>query len=197
MADFYCRTGKPALAENQLSRIIDGKVRSSDSDVVWARRQLAMILVNRGGYQNFQKARDLIDKNLASPAVSVLDCRAKATIDALSPEATRRKNGLQMLETMVQDQSATPEERFALAQMYLAAGNWTQASIQFRNLVAFHNTEPRYLIAYVAALMDHGETANAESYLGRLEEISPNHIDTIDLRGCWWRRTSRKRHLSC
>ena len=27
VADFYCRTGKPALAENQLSRIIDGKVR--------------------------------------------------------------------------------------------------------------------------------------------------------------------------
>ena len=83
---------------------------------------------------------------------------------------------------MLQEQSATAEDRFELARMYLADGNWIQASTQFRNLVTSHGTEPRYLIAYIAALMDHGETTNAETYLDRLERISPNHIDTVNLR---------------
>ncbi len=66
--------------------------------------------------------------------------------------------------------------------MYLEAGNWIQASVQFRNLVASQGTEPRYLIAYIDALLDHSEMTNAEIYLERLEKISPNLIDTSALR---------------
>ena len=167
-ADFYFRTRKSALAEVQLKRIIEGKLRAPEADVFWARRELALIVANRGGYQNFQRARELIDKNLATAEASVLDRRARAIIDVSDPVRSRRKEGIHMLETMVQDQIATSEDRYELAQMYLAAGNWIQASIQFRNLVASYGSEPRYLAAYVLALLDHGEIINAELYLDRL-----------------------------
>ncbi len=180
-ADFYCRTRKSALAEVQLNRIIEGKVRSPEADVFWARRELALIVANRGGYQNFQRARELIDKNLAAAEASVLDRRARAIIDVSDPVRSRRKEGIHMLETMVQDQIATSEDRYELAQMYLAAGNWIQASIQFRNLVASYSNEPRYLAAYVLVLLDHGEIINAELYLDRLETLSPDHIGTAVL----------------
>ena len=155
---------------------------SPEADVLWARRQLSLIIANRGGYQNYQKARELMEKNLASPDVSLWDRRVAALIDASDPLQSHRKEALGKFESIVQDQSATPEDRFELARMYMKAGNWIQASVQFRNLVASHGDEPRYLIAYVDALLEHGEKTNAEIYLERLEKISPNLIDTVVLR---------------
>ena len=59
MADFYCRAGKTVPAEALLRRIVDGKVKAGDADMIWARRQLALILAAQGGYGNLQKAREL------------------------------------------------------------------------------------------------------------------------------------------
>jgi tetratricopeptide (TPR) repeat protein len=182
VADFYCRAKKSKQAEEQLNRMIDRKVASPEIDVLWARRQLALITANRGGYQDFQKARELIDKNLAAPEVSLWDRRVSAVIDASDPFQAHRKEALSTFESIVQDQSATPEDHFELARMYLEAGNWIQASVQLRNLVASQSNEPRYLIAYVDALLEHGEMNNAEIYLERLEKLSPNLIDTVALR---------------
>jgi len=182
VADFYCRTGKPVPAEALLRRVIDGKIKASDADVVWARRQLALIFAARGGYQNIQKARDLIEENLAADDVSVLDRRVQASLDAADPKRSQRDKAIATLESMLQEQAATPEDRFKLAQMYLAAGSWVKASAQMRNLVASYGEEPRYLAAYITALMEHGETSNAEVYLDRLEKSYPNHIITVGLR---------------
>ena len=182
VADFYCRTGKPVPAEALLRRIIDGKIKASDADVVWARRQLALVFAARGGYQNIQKARDLIEENLAAADASVLDRRVQASLDAVDPKRSQRDKAISTLESMLQEQAATAEDRFKLAQMYLAAGSWIKASSQLRNLVASHGEEPRYLAAYIMALMEHGETSNAEVYLDRLEKSYPNHIITVGLR---------------
>jgi tetratricopeptide (TPR) repeat protein len=182
VADFYFRAKQTKQAEEQLNRIIDRKVASPEGDVLWARRQLALMIANRGGYQNFQKARELVDKNLAAPEVSLWDRRVSAVIDASDPLHSRGREALSTFESIVQDQSATPDDHFELARMYLEAGNWIQASVQLRNLVASQGNEPRYLIAYVDALVEHGEMTNAEIYLERLEKLSPNLIDTVVLR---------------
>ena len=44
VADFYCRAGKLATAEGLLRRMVDGKVKAGDADMMWARRQLALII---------------------------------------------------------------------------------------------------------------------------------------------------------
>ena len=41
--------------------------------MLWARRQLALLKANRGGYQNWKDAKELMDKNLASAEVSIVD----------------------------------------------------------------------------------------------------------------------------
>ena len=156
-------------------------MKCSESEVLWARRQLALLIADRGGYQNYQKARELMDQNLASPEVSLWDRRVSAVIDARDPLQAHRKEALAKYEQIVQDQSATPEDRYQLARMYLEAGKWIEASNQFRSLVASQGTEPRYLIAYIDALLDHGETNNAETQLERLQKLSPNLIDTSAL----------------
>jgi tetratricopeptide (TPR) repeat protein len=181
VSDFYCRTGKLASAESLLRKIIDGKVKADKDDVVLARRQMARVYASRGGYRNRQKARELIEKNLAESESSVLDRRAKAGIDALDPDRARRDEAMHEFESLDQDASASPEDRYQLAQMYLAAGAWTQASELFRKLITSSASDPRYLSAYIVALLEHDEASSADSYLTQLEKIHPNHITTASL----------------
>ena len=182
VADFYCRVGKAVPAEALLRRIVDGKVQAGDADMIWARRQLALIFSARGGYRNMQKARDLIEQNLAAAEASVADRRVKASLDAADPDHARRDEAIHTLETLLEDKSATPEDLFQLAQMYRSAGAWPQASTLFRKLVGSSGNEPRYLSVYITALMEHNEVSNAEAYLDRLETAIPNHINAVGLR---------------
>jgi cellulose synthase operon protein C len=69
-----------------------------------------------------------------------------------------------------------------LAQMYLAGGDWIKAGAVFRSLVATYDSEPRWMVAYITALLDHGETSTAEIYLDRLEKLYGNHIVTVGVR---------------
>lgn len=184
VADFYYRTGKVAPAETLLRQIMEGAFKSPEADVIWARRQLALILVARGGYANVQKAGDLLEKNLAAGASSadLATRRIKASLDAASPKRSRREEAARMLEKMLQEQSATPQDRFALAQMYLASGSWVKANALLRNLVANYPDDLRYLTAYTAAQLQRGELSSAEMNLDRLEKVAPLQIATVSLR---------------
>jgi tetratricopeptide (TPR) repeat protein len=181
-ADFYARVNKSVAAEAILRQIIDGKVKAEKGDVAWARRQMAILASAKGGYQNIQKARALVDKNLQADKESVLDRRILASLDATDPDRSRRDEAIRTLEKLLEDQSASTEDRFRLAQMYRSSGAWTQASTMFRKLIADSANDPRYLAIYVAALVEHGELTNADAYLGRLEAAVPNHFNTVSLR---------------
>ena len=182
VASFYYRTGKPVPAEALLRRVIDGKVKVEEADIIWARRQLALILVARGGYPNIQKARELIEQNLTAENVSVMDRRVKASLDARDPKRSRRDDAIGVLEDMVREESAAPEDLFELAQMYDATGSWVKASTMYRNLIASHGNEPRYLATYIIALLRHGEISAADTYVSLLEQAHPNNIITVGLR---------------
>jgi tetratricopeptide (TPR) repeat protein len=182
VADYYCRMGNPLPAEAQLQRIIDGKVKAPEADVMWARRQLALILAARDDYQSIQKARNLIEANLAASETSLADRRVMINLNAVDPNRSNRDKAISTLESMLGEQSATPEDRYKLAQMYRAAGWWGKANTAFLKLVSSYPNEPSFLATYVAALLEHGETANAEGYLDRLAQLVPNHIVPVGLR---------------
>lgn len=184
-ANFYARLGKLIQAETQLQRIIDGKLKAEPQDVVLARRQLALIYAARGGYQNLQKAHELIEQNLVMPESSVIDRRVKARLDASDPTRARRDQAVRMFEEMLKEQAASPDDRFALIQMYLAAGDWIKASNQFRSLVATYPNEPRFLIAYIEAMLRQGEISSVEMYLDRLDKLVPNLFNGAALRADW------------
>ena len=61
-----------------------------------------------------------------------MDRRAKAHVDALDPNRSRRDEAIHTLEDMLHEQTATPRDRFALAKMYLAIGSWSKAELRFR-----------------------------------------------------------------
>lgn len=182
VANFYARTGKLQSSEALLQRIIDGKVRGENSDLVWARRQLALIYATRGGYDNLQKAQKLLEQNLAGSDVSALDRRALYQVTAADPQRFKRDQALLLLEKMLEDQAATPDDQLKLAKMYEAAGDWIKASNLYRSLVATYPKEPRYLVVFIEALLRHNEVSSVGMYLNRLVEIAPKWFVTLSLR---------------
>ena len=182
VANFYARTSKLQSSEALLQRIIDGKVQGENSDLVWARRQLALICATRGGYENLQKARKLLEQNLAGSEASALDRRALYQVSAADPQRAKRDQAVPLLEEMLKDQTATPDDQLKLAIMYEAAGEWIKAGNLYRSLVATYPKEPRYLVAFIEALLRHNEVSSVEMYLDRLVELAPNLFVTLSLR---------------
>ncbi len=182
VADFYRRTGKLLQADALLHKILDGKIEANESELVVARRLLAQICAARGDYKNLQQAQELIEKNLASIYASPFDRRFYATLKASDPQVVERVKAMEMWKKLVEDQLATPDDALSLAKMYLAAGNWSEASALLRNLVTTYDKDPRFLVIYLDALLQHEETSNVEAYFDRLEKLAPNWFETTSLR---------------
>lgn len=187
-ADFYLRTGNPIPAETLLRRIIEGNVQAQQRTLIWARRKLAWVLFTRRGYQNLQEALRLIEQNISASGSSVedQDRRLRGNLLASHPNRMKRKEAIQVFEKLVTGrQSAAPEDRFILAQLYLAEGEraWVKADGQFTTLLSSPGgSQPRYLAPYIRALLSHGELRSAALWLGRLEKLAPNQFATMILK---------------
>jgi tetratricopeptide (TPR) repeat protein len=179
LAVCYVALGKPDKTRVELAKIIDSKQAFSPGQVTWARRQLASILLMQSTYGSLQHAEELLRKNLDSEAESVLDKRALATVLSVSPDPGKRLEAVSLLEELVESE-ANPQDRFSLAKLYLARGDWAEASGMF-SLVAAESDRPGYTATYVAALLDRGQVSDAASWLKRLNELAPGEFPTVSL----------------
>ncbi len=182
-ADFFVRHGRTAEAERQLHRFLDDELEATEEDVTWARRGLATVLLSRGSRESFDQALAFLEENLASPAASVEDRRAKAFVLAAYPERARLREAVQTIEGVVhQQRPPNPEDLFLLAQLYHGDGDWAAAAAQMRRLLASHGYEPRYVAWYAASLLQRGELGQADVWLGQLQQIAPDAFQTANLR---------------
>lgn len=179
VAAFYARIGKLPQAKAQLRRIIDGKVDREPVDAAWARRQLAQVFVAQRGYKNFQEAVKLVEENLASPEASLLDRQLLARLNAADPRADVRDRALGEFATMP---ATSPQDQLTLAKMYESSGEWIKAGNIYRDLVTEYPQETRFLVAYIEALLRHGEISSARMYIDRLGKIAPDWFVTLALR---------------
>jgi len=183
LADFYLRTGRAAKAGPLLQRLLSYEEKASPEDLLWARRTLAVVLGARGVYRDLGRALGLIEKNLASPGVTDQDRRTKAILLASHPGRARRAEAIAILSQLVQNgPSPGAEDRFLLAQLRLASGDFMEYARQMRALLASHSGQPRYVIHYVRALLKRNETGEAELWLERLEKVAPTDTTTMALK---------------
>jgi len=193
VAEFYLRTGRADSARAQLERITTGQVQAPETDVVWGRRSMALLLAAQGGYENLQKGLELIRQNrVAGQQPSIQDLRAEALLLSAHPQRKKRIEGRELLEKVVNEYSgATPEDRFILAQLYMADGDISNAARHMRTLLASHGNEPRYVRRYVTFLLDQSQTAEAEVWLGQLEKLVPDDMSVVALRARLWTMQGR------
>ncbi len=183
VADFYLRTENGALAEPLLRGLIQSSVKIPEPDLVWARRALVGLLKEHGDFPSLNEAMTLIEANEHSPFKSVDDQRAKTRLLLADPRRVKTREALQLLEEMVQSgELNTPDDRFDLAQLYLVQGQWLKYCQQMRRVLAADPPKPRHMAAYVRALLQHNESAEAELWLVRLEKAAPDQLLTVSLR---------------
>ncbi len=173
VADFYVRTNKMKESETLLRKLIDGSVGTA-TDATWARRRLAAVLHNRGGYSNLEEAIQLIEQNVAEKNVSISDLRLMGQMLANHPNRTKRRQAIQMFEKLVQRPNADPQDRFIKAQLHLAERETFMAKREFSTLLSSEGgNKPEYIAASITALLPDTVT-EARLRVNRLEELAPN-----------------------
>ena len=179
-ADYYWRAGKPQQAETLLRKILESKMPVQEGDRLWARRVLAIIWATRGTYPDLQKAEQLVQQNLDGNPSSLVDQQMMTRLKASQPTTASQNDAIAMLEKLAQ--SATPEDKLTLAELYRTKGLWNKFTAQMANLLTTSGNNPQYIAFYVNALLEHGEVQTAEEYLGQLQRIAPNDFATSRLR---------------
>jgi cellulose synthase operon protein C len=172
-----------AKAAEQLAKIVGGQIKGTPQQIADARSALARVRADQGGYQNRLEAVRLVDENLADAPSSTDNLRLKSRLLAELPQLARRREAIAILENLVKDpKNAAADDRFRLAQLDLASGDWNKARQQMLALLAAHGEQPQYVAAYAQALLDHNEAGEAQAWVDRLEQLAPDNPGTAQLR---------------
>jgi tetratricopeptide (TPR) repeat protein len=175
---FAMRRGDLKQAESRLRGVLAG-TEAKAKERTWSRRALAEVLALQGTYPAQAEAVQLLDTNLAD-SPSPEDQRMRAMLLASHPTRARRQEAMALLEGLVDAQEqALPEERFALARLYLAENQATQAGRHLAVLASSRAQEPRYVSAYLGFLVQQKELGEAETWLAKLQRIAPHDFATV------------------
>jgi tetratricopeptide (TPR) repeat protein len=196
VASYYVRAGRGADAQTLLRRILDRKDQTSDGDRAWARRQLAMLLANRGECRqalalvglSFDQKGQVLANQPPGEAEMVEELRTRAQVLAVFNSRSARAKAIASLEELARRQALSPEDQFLLAQLLEMDGSWPKARTQIRNLVTSQNQNPRYLAYFVGCLLRHHELDDAGRWIDQLEHleqakhVEPGTFGTSELR---------------
>ena len=181
-AEYFLGGKQAAKGEKILRDMVEGKRPASESDMTFARRALAFVLLKRGDHQGRLEAITLCDQNLKANPKSVKDLRMKARILAFKASIEDRKQARALLESLINVPNPSPEDQFELAKVLMADKDWSAASRQMQPLLASNQVQPEWLEFYIRSQIRRNESIGAEGYLKRLEQLMPGHILVAYLR---------------
>ena len=180
LAAFFLRTNQIAEAQKQLQEILSRKDGNpGKTTVTWARRGLALTYI-AGNPREPAKALDILEPGGHQVDVDdPEDLRVLARVLEAQGTPEHRKRAIEVLSTLVERPLANSEDRFLLAQIEEAAGEWTKASEQYRGLILRTDNprdmetirrRPVYLTQFAESLLKHHQ-AGEERDLGEIQEL--------------------------
>ena len=181
LASFHLRHGQAGKAEPHLRTLLGPGSKLSAADVAWARRGLASVLAASSDRRRFEEALGLIEKNLAENKNSLADEHARALL--LATRISHRKDARSLFEDLARRDRLSANERFTLAQLYVAEDNWPQAQLHLLTLLASpEGNNPNYLAYYARRLLEHGAVDDAAAQLAKLEKDQPDVPLTLEIK---------------
>ncbi|MFN4258900.1 MAG: tetratricopeptide repeat protein [Gemmataceae bacterium] len=182
VASFYLRHGRLAHAEPLLRRIVQRDLTVSDSDVEWARRNLATVLAHQADYRQLPEALTLVGLNLDAQGqvveqsqelavLSVEELRARAHVLATQNRRPTRTKAIGFLEILDKRHALSDADRYLLARLYEADGNWPAARAQLRDLVLANGNNPIYLAHYAQSCIRHQELSEVPRLIDKIEQL--------------------------
>jgi cellulose synthase operon protein C len=184
LAAFLVRRGRLNPAREELRRIIDTKADDSSSRGVqrWARRTLAQLTAESGGYRALEQAVVLVEQNVGSDGkLTPDDVSLLVSMLAGRPEPASWRRAAKLLETLAASQPLSAGQRLQLAQLRERAGRWEECRSDLVSLVAAPNAPPALYALLVEKLIEHGELSSARTWLTKLRSLVPDAPVTLAL----------------
>ncbi|MFL5244733.1 MAG: tetratricopeptide repeat protein [Gemmataceae bacterium] len=185
VANFYLRTERLPEAERLIRRVLDNQIKSSAADMAWAKSGLALVMVARKDYRQLAQAATLVGLSVDSEGNlieakdaddSVEGIRARARVLSTQSGKPPRERAISLLEKLDDRHGLTADDRFLLAQLHEAAGNWPRARQIMVKLLESEGGNQQYLVHFVTALLREKEIDEAQQVFAKLEEVTKKSL---------------------
>jgi predicted Zn-dependent protease len=189
VAAYYLRSGQNKEAEKLLGELDRPDVRQKNPETAaWARRLKVVLAVLRGNHQEATKALASLGglsrfSNEDDEKPSLQDQRLRASLLAVRQNRSNRRQAIAILEDIVRQRNATPEDRLLLARLFEADGKWPQAYQQYQLLVGQPGGDnPEFLARYSQSLLRRGMTDEAQTIINQLARTDSNRLLARELK---------------
>ncbi len=185
LVQFLINTDQIAEAEKQLEAIRTGG--KDPATIAWARRSLALVYAS-GNSRRADKALALLEApRPRGTAEDPEDMRVLVKVLLALGDAGRRKQAIEVLESMVTQNLASLEDRHLLARLEEAFGDWSKARDHYRDLIMRTNNieslevRATYLTDFADKLIVHHKAGGskdldeAQEMIDKLKQLQPTN----------------------
>jgi tetratricopeptide (TPR) repeat protein len=206
LTEFFLRSKQIDEAHKYLEamRKQNGGAKNAET-AAWANRALALVLASSTDRTQLSKALTLFEpdgqpvpagqegkKRPGDPE----DLRVLARVLDVQKTVVQRKRAIEILESLADQNLATSEDRFILAQLYEVIGDWPKARQKYDELnlrtksrrdSETLNRRPIYLAKFTRSLLQHHKPGNeqdlidAQEHVDELKQLQPNDLGALVL----------------
>ncbi len=197
LAGFLLRTNQLAEAQNLLGEILRRKDGAAGTaTTAWAKRSLALTYISSNPRQPAKALALLEAAGRHEGGEDPEDLRVLARVLQAQGTPEHRKRAIEILTTLANQNLASSEDRLLLAQIEEAAGEWSKAHDQYRELILRTNNprdletvrrRPVYLAQFAESLLRHhqpGEELDlteAQELIEKLKQQQPDALASLML----------------
>jgi Tfp pilus assembly protein PilF len=175
-AQFYLLRNQVEKAQGLLFDLMNSKTASLD-DVIWARRHRAANLAAKITLADFKEALKLIKDNLDEKANTTKQDDRRVLARLLATRTNSHKAAITEFEDLaVREGERFPaNDRYVLAQLYRAQGEWEKAKGQMAVLMGMSEgkANPAYRAEYARWLIKKGDVAQAQKQFEEMQKAAP------------------------
>jgi len=177
LAAFLIRRGRLLEARQELQAIV-ALPREDDAGLrikQWARRTLAELMAESGGYRDIEGAIALLDGNAdANGKLPVEDIALQVTILAGRSDPTSWRRAIALFGQLAARQPLSTDQRIQKARLLEQLGRWNESRDELLSIVSAPNTPPPMQSLLIGKLLDHKELQAARLWLKALASRTPD-----------------------
>jgi predicted Zn-dependent protease len=188
LASFLVRRGRLADARDELRAIISANASTADGDdtdarevTAWARRTLALLLAQSGGFRDVEEALALLGQNATDGKLSAEDLALTINVLANRPEPASWRRAIDLLDELSRLQPLSNGQRVTRVQLLERCGRWDDARNELVAVVSRPPAPTAVLSLLVEKLIQHGERDAARNWLKKLSEREPDSTAVLVL----------------
>ncbi|MBX3413773.1 MAG: tetratricopeptide repeat protein [Pirellulales bacterium] len=191
--EFHVRAQQMDKAQQLLEKLValaPQKKEAADLDRVrWGRRTLAALIATSNSYADLRRALQILDGNAdANRNLPQEDVMIKANLLAARDDLRSRREGIQLLEAVLDKEPTRNDVRLQLAQLHERDNNWLLCRDHMLRLLGGDKPSPIYVPIFANMLLRQNQIDDAARMLEKLEQIDPNAPITLAVKALLYAR---------